>query len=247
MKRIFPKHFSPQPENVSEQKQDTFADGYRRGKADAYIGIINAAKDISPERGREEVSAIRSSLMDVMPHEYHDHIKHLSSANQTITNNYNMEYNKYNNCTIGAVNESNGTVHVHMDGKKEPAYEEFQYAEVMENEQDKSLSTEQNARNWAYCHFNEINSIYTSWEALANKAANICSLYEAEKARHDEGDRWRTTFFRNHFYPKESHRQWLRDKNMTHAIFMELILDERADKDVLANAKKGYKFIGLKD
>lgn len=160
------------------------------------------------------------------------------------TNNYKTENNMQvinpKGCIITETNS--GTMIVHMGEETKPAYEEAEYAEEVEDDEGYPLSWEENARIWAKNHFYDIATIYSSSDALAKKAANVCRLYEEEKARHGEGDRWRTSYLKNLFFPNDPNSQWLKNTNMSFEMFSELIRDEKVDKSIFSKAKSKYSF-----
>lgn len=131
------QHLARKSRISQKEAQRREEESYKRGMAEAYLSIIETAVRLAPERESEEIKEIRTSLLQVMPPEYHERINRISSSKKIITNNYKMEYNKYNNCNIGQVVEKggNGTVHVHMDGKKEPNCSTAEYAEEVDGEE----------------------------------------------------------------------------------------------------------------
>lgn len=100
------------------------------------------------------------------------------------------------------------------------------------------------ANEWARRYFDELSTIYPSWQSLATKAANVRSLY-LEATRKNEGRaRWRTQCIRELFFPLQKDKQWLKDTDISLEAIKALLADEKITKDTLTDAKNGYKYLG---
>lgn len=108
---------------------------------------------------------------------------------------------------------------------------------------DEEAADDSTATDWARRHFDNLSTIYPSWQKLAVKAANVRRLYFETSQRNEERGRWRTQCVRDLFFPPQRDKQWLRDTAVRLEIIKELINDDKITKDTLTDAKKGYKFI----